>query len=448
MNIIAVVAMAGIAYMGLVHGFYRSAQTLVICILAGAIAFGLLGPTSGLVANDSPRSTWYYAADPFCLWVLFCVAFLVLRGLTAKLFPNEPGFPPLLNQLGGAVFGVATGYLVTGFCVLLVQMLPTSPNLLGYEAFKFDRGKEELPDSLTPGRPLWFQWDRGTLAFFGYLSSHAMGSGTTGLYRRCGDVYPPADRRAEDYEAALDTDDVLYFYWYRRWEFLGVSHEGPIREAPRPTISSREGPGLRIIKGKSETLSGVSVRLSLVEDRVANLSTFPQEKPPAGHEFLLLTISFQPVVGRLPRTIDSSQFYLVDTLGPRIENPMVLGYAKAGQPQNHIVPEYAKPSAMTARGTKFNIPSGRTDGFYLASGASFVFTETDQWEQRTLAFIVPKQRSNDKYRLNVHAQPPAAAVTRAPATLETKPPAPKPAPATPAVMADFTAKHTPIKMGG
>jgi hypothetical protein len=432
MNIIAVVAMAGIAYMGLVHGFYRSAQTLVICVLAGAIAFGLLGPTSGLVANDSPRSTWYYAADPFCLWVLFCVAFLVLRGLTAKLFPNEPGFPPLLDQLGGAVFGVATGYLVTGFCVLLVQMLPTSPDLLGYEAFQFKRGEDVRDDSTTPGRPLWLQWDRGTLAFFGYLSSHAMGSDETSLYRRRGDVYPPVNSRVEDYSPVLNEDDFLYFYWYRRWEFFGVSSAGPIREASRP---SRDGPGLRIIKGQSETLSGVLVRLGLVENRVANLSTFPQEKPPAGHEFLLLTISFQPVAGRLPRTIDSSQFHLMDTLGPRIENPMVLGHAKAGRPQNYLVPEYAKPSAMTARGTKFNIPSGGTDGFYLASGASFVFTEADQWEQRTLAFIVPKQRTNDKYRLNVHAQPPAAVATHVPATHETKPPAPKPAPATPATPA-------------
>jgi hypothetical protein len=90
---------------------------------------------------------------------------------------------------------------------------------------------------------------------------------------------------------------------------------------------------------------------------------------------------------------------------------------------------------MTARGARFNIPPSGTDGFYLASGASFAFTETGQDEQRTLVFTVPKQRSNDKYRLNVHAQPPAAAATHAPATHETKPPAPKPAPATPATPA-------------
>ncbi|MCX5683854.1 MAG: CvpA family protein [Planctomycetota bacterium] len=431
MNIIALVALGIVAYMGLVQGLYRSAQSLAVCVLSGIIAFGLLGPVSGLLANDSPRSTWYYAADAFCLWAVFCFSFLVLRTLAAKLLPNEPGFPSLLDQLGGAFFGIATGYLVVGVCLLVVQMLPTSPELLGYEAFEFNRGKEGLPDSLIPGQPLWLQWDRGTLAFFGRLSSHPMGSDETSFYRRYGDVYPPADRRGEGYEAALDVDDVLFFYWHRRWEFFGPSPEGPIKEPPRPAPVSRDGTGLKLIKGQSDTLSGVSLRLSLVEDRVATLSAFPQEKPPAGHEFLLVTISFQPV-GRLPHTIESSQFYLLDTLGPRIENPMVMGRAKANQPQNLIVAESAKPAAMTAHGAHFNILDGEPNGFYLASGASFAFTEAGQQEQRTFVFIVPKQRTNDKYRMNVHSVLPAAPAPAGAKTQEAKPPAPKAAAPAPA----------------
>jgi hypothetical protein len=417
MNIIAVAAMAAIVYMGLVHGLYRSAQTLVICVLAGAIAFGLLGPASGLVGSSSSRDTWYYAADPFCLWAIFCAAFLLLQTLAAKLFPHEPGFPSLLNQLGGAIFGIGTGYLVAGLCVLLIQMLPTSPELLGYEAFKFKRGEDVQSDSTKPGDLLWLQWDRGAVAFFGYLTSGSLGSHETGFYRRYGDVYPPADRRGEDYEVALDGDDVLYFYWYRRWEFFGASPEGPIKEAPRAT-ASREGPGLRIAQGHAETLADVSVRISLVE-RLPAIETFPQEKPPANHEFLLITIRFRPT-GRPPRTIDSSRFVLLETSGGRFENPMVLGRAKAGQPQPGIVPEYAKPSVMTARSPRFNIPPGGTEGFYLASGASFTFTEAGQEEQRTFAFVVPKQRSTERFRLNV--QPEAGAAPR-PAT----PAAPKPA---------------------
>jgi hypothetical protein len=428
--------MAAVAYMGLVHGLYRSAQTLAVCVLAGAIAFGLLGPVSGLLASADPKNTWYYAADPLCLWALFCFSFLLLRTLAEKLLPNEPGFPPLLDQLGGAAFGAATGYLIAGVCMLLVQMLPTSPNLLGYEAFQFKRGEDMLPDSTTPGRPLWLPWDRGTLVFFGYLSSHSMGSDETGLYRRCGDAYPPVSQRGEGYTPALDEDDFLYFYWYRRHEFVG-SGSGPVPAAP-VQISSREAQGLGLVKGQEKTVSDVSVRLSLME-RLPGIDTFPQEKPPEKHVFLLLTVRFKPE-GRLPRNIDSSQFYLLDTLGSRIEHPTVLGRAKAGQPQNQIVPEYARPSVMTARGTRFNLPSSGADGFYLASGAVFAFTKTDQCEQRTLVFTVPTQRSNDKYRLSVHAQPPAAPAPAvpapgAPATREAKPPAPKPATAAPAVPA-------------
>jgi hypothetical protein len=433
MNLIAVAAMAGVACVGLIHGLYRSAQTLVICVLAGAIAFGLLGPVSGILANDSPRSTWYYAADPFCLWVMFCAAFLLLRALSEKLIPNEPGFPPLMNQVGGLVFGALTGYLTVGICLLLVQMLPTSPELLGYEAFRFKRGKDGLHDLTLPGQPLLLQWDRGTLAFFNHLSAGALGSQETGLYRRCGDVYPPADQRDDKYEAVLDANDFLYLYWYRRWEFFfGSSPQGPL------TAHVREGPGLGILQGQGDTLSDVSVYLNLVE-RAAAIEAFPQERPPADHDFLLLTIRFKPT-GRLPRTIDSSQFYLADTLGPRMENPLVLGRARAGQPQNLIVPEYAKPSAMTARAPRFSIPSGGLIGSYLASGASFAFTEADQWEVRKLAFRVPKRRQNDHFRLNIlpHALAPAAGTPQPPKPPPAKAPAAKSPPTAPAAPAPAT----------
>jgi len=442
MNFIAVAAMAGIACMGLIQGLYRSAQTLVICVLAGAIAFGLLGPVSGILANDSPRSTWYYAADPFCLWAMFCAAFLLLRALSERFIRNEPGFSPLMNQVGGLAFSALTGYLTVGICLLLVQMLPTSPELLGYEAFRFKRGEDGKPDSTVPGQPLLFQWDRGTLAFFNHLSAGALGSHETGLYRRCGDVYPPADQRDDK----LDANDFLYLYWYRRWEFFGTSPQSPVRDGPR-AAHANEGPGLEIVQGQSDTLSDVSVRLSLVE-RAATIETFPEERPPADHDFLLLTVRFKPT-GRLPRTIDSSQFYLADTLGPRIENPLVWGRARAGQPQNLILPDYAKPSAMTARAPRFNLPSGRLTGFYLASGASFAFTEADQWEVRTLAFLVLKRRQNDHFRLNIlpHALAPAAGTPQpkpppakaSPAkSPTTAPPAPAPAAPAPATRAPVT----------
>jgi len=432
MNIIAVGAMVAIAYMGLLHGIYRAAQALVTCALAGAIAFGLLGPVSGLVASSSSRDTWYYAADPFCLWALFCLAFFLLRTLAAKLLPNEPDFPPLLNQAGGLLFGAGTGYLVAGFCVLLTQMLPTSPELLGYEAFKFDRGKDGSPDTLAPSPPLWLSWDRGAISFFGYLTSHPLGSDHASFYHRFGDMYPPADLRGEDYKEALDADDVLYFYWYRRWEFFGPSSEGPIKEAPR-TTASRETPGLRIVPGQTETVADALVRLTYVE-RIPAIETFPQEKAPANYEFLLLTVNFKPA-GRLPHTIDSTRFFLLETGGARFESPMVLGRAKAGQPQPSIIPEQAKPAAMTARGLRFNIPSGATEGFYLASGASFAFTDADQQEQRTFVFVVPKQRSNDRFRLSLLPEPAGAAAPR-----PAPPAAPKPAMVTPTAPATPPAK--------
>lgn len=440
MNLLAVLAWAGVAYMGIIHGVYRSAQTLVACLLAGVIAFGLLGPATAFLPTDNPKSIWYFAADPFCLWAVFCVAFVVLRALGEKLLKNEPQFSPILDHAGGGAAGAVTGYLAVGICLLLVQMLPTSPDFLGYEAFRFRRGQERATDTVEPGPTLWLQWDRGTLEFFNYLTSKPFGSAESGLLARCGDVYPPPEKRAEEYQAVLDANDFLYYYWYRRYEFIqwqtGVA-SGPIPERARPIT---EGPGLPLITGQMSVQSEVSVRIMRF-DRMASIEAFPQERPAGGEEFLVMTLRFRPTA-RLPRAIDSSQFFLLGSRGERFRDPMLYGRAKPGKPENQFLPDFAIPSALAPRGVRFNLPAGKAEGNYLVSGATFTFTpsEPKQEEVRTFIFTVPKQTQlpNALLRLNVLPTPPApsapagppaavppAAATPAPA--ETKPAAPRPA---------------------
>ena len=426
-NLIALAAMAGVAYMGLVHGVYRSVQVLVACILAGAIAFGLLGPAAAMLPGDNPRSIWYFAADPFCLWALFCVTFLTLRTLGEKLLKNEPEFNPVFNRAGGAAAGVLTGYLAAGVCLLLVQMLPTSPDFLGYEAFRYRRSDDGQSETLEPGRTLWLKWDRGALEFFGYLSSEALGAKDAGLLARWGDVYPPPEKRAEEYQAVLDADDFLYYYWYRRYEFILWQTGAAVGPVPAPARGAVEGPGLVLGIGQTGTFSDISLRM-VRYDRLPAIDTFPQVRPAAGEEFMVMTVRFRPT-GRLPRTVDSSQFFLLGTHGERFRNPLVYGRAKPGEPENQIVPEYAIPPALAVRGARFNLPPGKPEGNFLASGALFTFTQSDQFEVRTFVFSVPKpaQLPDEFLRLNLMPAPPTEpAPTRLPA-----PPSPV-APAAPA----------------
>jgi len=451
MNLLAALAWAGVTYMGTVHGVYRSAQTLVACLLGGVIAFGLLGPATAFLPTDNPKSIWYFAADPFCLWILFCAAFLVLRTLGEKL-KNEPQFSPILDAVGGGVAGAVTGYLTVGLCLLLVQMLPTSPEFLGYDAFPYPPGQQRATGTPDPGPTLWLKWDRATLEFFNYLTSKPFGSAESSLLARCGDVYPPAEKRGPAYgkdaqgnplplAVLLSPDDFLYYYWHRRHEFIqwqtGVA-SGPIPERARPRT---EGPGLPLVTGQIGVLSEVSVRIVRF-DRMVSIEAFPQERPPGGEEFLVMTLRFRPTA-RLPRAIDSSQFFLLGTRGERFRDPLLYGRAKPGKPENQIVPDYAIPSALAPRGVRFNMPPGKPEGNYLASGAVFTFSESNQEEARTFVFTVPKQAQlpNELLRLNVLPTPPAASAPAAPpaaatpAPAETKPAAPRPAATPPAATA-------------
>jgi hypothetical protein len=441
MNLLAVLAWAGVTYMGTVHGVYRSAQTLVACLLAGVIAFGLLGPATAFLPTENPKSIWYFAADPFCLWVLFCLAFLWLRTLAEKLLKNKPQFSPLLDSVGGGAAGAVTGYLTVGICLLLVQMLPTSPNFLGYDAFPYPPGQERATGTPEPGPTLWLQWDRATLEFFNYLTSKPFGSRETSLLARCGDVYPPAEKRAPAYgkdaqgnplplAELLGPDDFLYYYWHRRYEFIqwqtGAA-SGPIPERARPHT---EGPGLPLMTGQMGVQSEVSVRIVRF-DRMASIEAFPQEQPPSREEFLVMTLRFRPTA-HLPRAIDSSQFLLLGTRGERFRDPLLYGRAKPGKPENQIVPDYAIPSALAPRGVRFNMPAGKPEGNYLASGAVFTFTESNQEEAQTFVFTVPKQGQlpNELLRLNVLPTPPAPSAPASPPAAATPPAATAPAPAT------------------
>jgi uncharacterized membrane protein required for colicin V production len=402
LNVLALAATAAVAYVSAIQGVYRAALTLAACVLAGAAAFGLVGPLAGLLPSDDPQNVWYFAADALCLWAVFSVAFLALRTVGEKFFGAETDFPHWADRIGGVVVGAATGYLTVGVCLVLVQMLPMAPDFLGYEAFKYVAGRSDRTESVEPtDAPLWLRWDRGTLKFFGYLSAWPLGSEERSLFRRYGDVYPPPEKRGRGYQAVLDADDVLYDHWYRRWEFVlwrtGAAR-GPI---PEPARNAARNEGLVLGSGEWVNIEGINLRIARVERRV-DLEDFSQERLGSDEEFLLVTVWFRPLA-RGPAQIDSNRFYLKDSLGARVGGPPLLyGEARAG--------EGGGPPAATgiAAGTTFrklrtNVASGRAQGRYLADGAVFNFTEYGQMVSCTLVFVVPKSQVMENIRLYVEA---------------------------------------------
>jgi hypothetical protein len=423
LNVLALACTAAVIYICAVHGVFRAGMTLAACVLAGAVAFGLFGPAAGLLGADNPRTVWYYAADALALWAIFCVVFLGLRVLAETFFKNESAFPSLADSIGGAVLGFAAGYLAVGLCLVLVQMLPMPPSILGYSPFRYD-GKN---NTVKEGDRLWLRWDRGTLALFGWLSANSLGSEEHLLFNRYGELYPPprddsaqAHAPAEGTEAARlaaqarpDVHDMLYYHWYRRWEYVrwrtGVA-QGPLPGEPVEVVEQTGPgrlPGMTLKRGHVFRSDDVTIRVVRI-DRVDQVANFPDVRRGDQEIFLVLTLDILPTRA-VPVSVDTRQFVLMAERGQRFTNPLVYGPARLGRPDPEIDHRTGKPPAeTTSRNLRFGIPEDKTRGYYLMGGATFRFTDKSQEEQRAFIYTIPADLDDDALRLLLEPAPPAA----------------------------------------
>jgi len=401
------------------QGVYRATQNLVALVLAGALAFGWFAPvTRALFSSaDDPAGIWYYAGDALCLWAVLCVVFLGLRTAGERLLPNQPAFLPWADHAGGGAIGLVVGYVAVGVCLVLVQMLPVAPRFLGYEVFRYVEGAGESdPERIEPGGHLYLAPDRGVLTFFAYLVGGPLGSAgsdTPGLLNRYADVYPPPQMRGDGYAAVTDVDDILYYHWYRRWQYIHFrtgSRLGPIPEVPAGTAAEH---ALPLDRTRSTTLYGMSLRVSRAA-RSDSIEQFPDERPPQGEEFLAVTVRFKPV-RRWPRTIDSAQFHLIDGRGVRVGGPSrIHGTAKRPAAGADAEPEVVGRSSCPAsfpRALRFAFPEGGTKGRYLMDGARFHFVQKREYVSRILVFTVPSRMRTDQLRLFMDPKVPPLPLT-------------------------------------
>ena len=437
LNVLALVVVAAVACMCAAQGVYRATQNLVALVLAGALAFGWFAPvTRALFSSaDDPAGIWYYAGDALCLWAVLCVVFLGLRTAGERLLPNQPAFLPWADHAGGGAIGLVVGYVAVGVCLVLVQMLPVAPRFLGYEVFRYVEGAGESdPERIEPGDRLYLAPDRGVLTFFAYLSEGcprpeplygqgtrtgvggplgSAGSDTPGLLNRYADVYPPPQMRGDGYAAVTDVDDILYYHWYRRWQYIHFrtgSRLGPIPEVPAGTAAEH---ALPLDRTRSTTLYGMSLRVSRAA-RSDSIEEFPDERPPQGEEFLAVTVRFKPV-RRWPRTIDSAQFHLIDGRGVRVGGPSrIHGTAKRPAAGADAEPEVVGRSSCPAsfpRALRFAFPEGGTKGRYLMDGARFHFVQKREYVSRILVFTVPSRMRTDQLRLFMDPKVPPLPLT-------------------------------------
>jgi len=432
LNLLTLVAVPLVAVFGALQRLSGAAVMLVSLVLAGGLASVLGGPVADLFGDTAAaEGTWAFVGEACCFWVILCVALFLLRAAGERLLRHRLPLPAAVRMLGGAVLGALAGYLAAGICLMLIQMLPVAPAILGYEPFRYVEGTgRENPERVERGETLVLAPDRSAIWVLDTVSGGA-------LLGRYGDVYPPAvsrtaasvrrpkvaahDRADADVrrppsgdETDADADDFLYYCWYRRWQAVRWRTDralGPVAEIP-PGSEWRHGLALRRVRGT--TLYGMDLKvLFAVRSEEAG---FPGIEAPAGKEFLRVRLRFEPV-GRRPRTIDSAQFYLVDSSGePVAGHPLLVGEArKNGEDgQGVVVSESAASPPTAARNLRFAFsgvsppeqglappPARGPDdrGVYACTGVRFRFREPGQYAARTLVFAVPASRPTDDLRL-------------------------------------------------
>ena len=194
---LTVLIMLGVAYVYWNEGLFTAFTMFVNVFLAGFIAFNFWEP----LANQLEGTNLETYGDALCLVILFSIALGLLRFVVNQFTPTKIEFPGLVQNLVGAVFGLATGYLAAGFLVCALQTLPWHENFMGFDpTYASDQGMRDVLPS-----------DRVWLALMHRASAYALANRPN---PNPGDSISPYDK----YQTFDPKGSFELRYWrYRRY---------------------------------------------------------------------------------------------------------------------------------------------------------------------------------------------------------------------------------------
>jgi hypothetical protein len=149
LGFLSVLIMLAVAYAYWREGLFTAFVMFWNVVLAGLVAFNFWEPLADLL----DPTLWGYE-DILCMMLLFSLTLGLLRALTNSLSPTQVVFPQILQHGGGALFGLAIGYLVSGFLVCALQTLPWHENFMTYD-WRYETGQEHVLRRLLPPERMW-----------------------------------------------------------------------------------------------------------------------------------------------------------------------------------------------------------------------------------------------------------------------------------------------------
>jgi len=152
-----------IAYTQIREGIVGAFGTCFATLVSGMIAFEFWPTLAWEVQGFISDTFLEQMEDAIVLTLVFGVCVAVLRIGISSMARGDFGFSPRADQIGGGVFGVITGYLVSGFLVCVLQTLPWHEHFFGFEYD--DSG---LSPRVLPADQVWLklmlQGNRGAFA--------------------------------------------------------------------------------------------------------------------------------------------------------------------------------------------------------------------------------------------------------------------------------------------
>src|SRR5262245_23652768 len=131
--ILTVLMMAAIAYAYFREGLFTAFCMCVNILLAGLVAFNFWEPIAAALEPLIKGTIFDGLEDALCLVILFSLTLGLLRLATNSIANKEIDYHEALDRVGGAVFGLINGYLVSGFLLCVLQTLPWHQNFWDFE---------------------------------------------------------------------------------------------------------------------------------------------------------------------------------------------------------------------------------------------------------------------------------------------------------------------------
>ncbi len=196
-----VLIMLIVAYAYFREGLFTAALMCLNVFLAGLVTFNFYEPVADLLDALLAGTFLSGYEDLFVLTALFAGILAALRAVTNNMSPSQTEFPGYVQQLGGGLFGLATGYLVSGFLVCALQTLPWHENFMNFQP----------RDETEPPMRTFLPPDRVWLALMRHAGAHA--------FSWSEDKDKPEAENPYDHYLTFDRDGTfeLRFLRYRRY---------------------------------------------------------------------------------------------------------------------------------------------------------------------------------------------------------------------------------------